>query len=198
MMSAIASRKQMLRREMRERQRSAAAEELSLGSARLCHHLRQQTLWADSRRVLLFSPLPPEPDIRPLLAEAIAAGKMLALPRYAAERGEYEARVVCDLASLQPGHFGILEPPPGAPPLDLILLDFLLVPGLAYDRDGRRLGRGKGYFDRLLAQAGGHKCGVAFDWQVVGEVPTAPHDIRVNSLLTPSGWIPCLGSRPAL
>jgi 5-formyltetrahydrofolate cyclo-ligase len=68
-------------------------------------------------------------------------------------------------------------------------LDLILVPGLAFDLNGRRLGKGKGYYDRLLAGVSGIKCGVAFDEQVVSEVPAGPHDVRVNCILTPTRWL---------
>jgi 5-formyltetrahydrofolate cyclo-ligase len=69
------------------------------------------------------------------------------------------------------------------------VLDFILVPGVAFDLSGRRLGRGKGYYDRLLKQTRGTTCGVAFDEQIVGEIPVEPHDLNVNCILTPTRWI---------
>jgi 5-formyltetrahydrofolate cyclo-ligase len=65
----------------------------------------------------------------------------------------------------------------------------VLVPGVAFDLRGRRLGRGKGFYDRLLADAGGLKCGVAFDEQIVTEIPVEPHDVSVDCILTPTRWI---------
>jgi 5-formyltetrahydrofolate cyclo-ligase len=70
-------------------------------------------------------------------------------------------------------------------------LDFLLVPGVAFDRSGRRLGRGKGFYDRLLAGVTGMKCGVAWDEQIVHELPAEPHDIAMDLMLTPSRWADC-------
>jgi 5-formyltetrahydrofolate cyclo-ligase len=64
-----------------------------------------------------------------------------------------------------------------------------LVPGVAFDLHGRRLGRGKGFYDRLLADVRGKTCGVAFDEQIVREVPVEPHDSDVNCILTPTRWI---------
>ena len=68
-------------------------------------------------------------------------------------------------------------------------LDFILVPGVAFDLHGRRLGRGRGYYDILLAKVRGTTCGVAFDEQIVREVPVEPHDSDVNCILTPTRWI---------
>jgi 5-formyltetrahydrofolate cyclo-ligase len=60
---------------------------------------------------------------------------------------------------------------------------------VAFDVHGHRLGRGKGYYDQLLRGLGGTTCGVAFDQQIVGEIPVEPHDVRVNCVLTPTRWI---------
>ena len=80
------------------------------------------------------------------------------------------------------------EPREHCAALALNRLDFVLVPGVAFDLDGRRLGRGKGYYDRLLATVTGAACGVAFDRQIVPRVPSEPHDARLNCILTPTRW----------
>ena len=80
---------------------------------------------------------------------------------------------------------------PDCEPAPLNRLDLVLVPGVAFDAQGRRLGRGKGFYDRLLAKVRGHKCGVAFDVQIVSGLPEEPHDVRVDSILTPSRWHLC-------
>jgi len=156
--------------------------------ARLC----DQPCWATARRVLLFAPLADEPDIWPLVDQALLAGKTVALPKFAAASGEYVAAVVQDRArDLRPGRFGILEPLESQPRLPLGELDLVLVPGVAFDPRGRRLGRGKGYYDRLLPQARGIKCGVAFDLQIVPELPAGPRDSKVDYVLTPTRWLTC-------
>ena len=87
------------------------------------------------------------------------------------------------------GRFGIREPETSCGEIELNRLDFTLVPGVAFDLQGRRLGRGKGFYDRMLAAVRGTTCGVAFDEQIVEEVPVEPHDTRVNCILTPTRWI---------
>jgi 5-formyltetrahydrofolate cyclo-ligase len=62
------------------------------------------------------------------------------------------------------------------------------VPGLAFDRFGRRLGRGRGFYDRLLAEIPGQRCGVAFDQQILEALPTEPHDSQMHALATPARW----------
>jgi 5-formyltetrahydrofolate cyclo-ligase len=187
----LAQRKSALRREIGALASRFSRQEAAEASPRICEQLRPQPLWRNCRHILSFFPMPGEPDIRPLLEEALEAGKTLLLPWFDPGRREYDVRQVATLADLRPGHFGILEPAPNRPKGELFRLDFCLVPGVAYDVSGRRLGRGRGYFDRLLADVRGHKCGVAFEWQVVAEVPTECHDVRVDSLLTPARWLRC-------
>jgi 5-formyltetrahydrofolate cyclo-ligase len=68
-------------------------------------------------------------------------------------------------------------------------LDLVLVPGVAFDLHGRRLGRGKGFYDQLLATVRGTTIGAAFEQQVVREVPVEPHDVYLNCILTPTRWL---------
>ena len=159
-------------------------------SAGLCTRLCTQPAWLASKTVLLYSPLRDEPDVAPLIALALEGDKTIALPRYSPETGGYLAAEVRDSArDLAQGLFGVDEPGPECPTIPLNRLDLVLVPGLAFDLSGRRLGRGKGYYDRLLAQVSGTKCGVAYDFQIVPEVPADSHDEKLDWILTPSRWL---------
>jgi len=110
-------------------------------------------------------------------------------PKQVGSDGVY---VACEIKSPEKdvlsGRFGIREPGEWCGEIELNRLDFTLVPGVAFDLQGRRLGRGKGFYDRMLAAVRGTTCGVAFDEQIVGEVPVEPHDTRVNCILTPTRW----------
>jgi 5-formyltetrahydrofolate cyclo-ligase len=81
----------------------------------------------------------------------------------------------------------IREPLPECPVVPPSEIDLILIPGLAFDRTGRRLGRGGGFYDRFLADPGlrATRCGVLFDCQLLPEIPADPHDIRVDFLATP-------------
>jgi 5-formyltetrahydrofolate cyclo-ligase len=87
---------------------------------------------------------------------------------------------------LQVGEFGIAEPTRGRI-LRPEMIDLMVVPGVAFDRAGHRLGRGAGYYDRYLSSphaAGVYKMGVCFPWQSVESVPTEPHDIAMDEVIT--------------
>ena len=186
-----ASSKAAIRKQIRQSLVAIPPAERTALSQKLYHVLRQQPAWRNATSILGFAPLFTEPDVMPLLEEAWRANKRVALPRYDTETSVYAACTVGNHAEMSMGRFGVLEPMEGCPVVPLNQLDFILVPGVAFDLAGRRLGRGKGFYDRLLAEVRGHKCGVVFDAQLVAEVPEEPHDIRVDSILTPTRWHLC-------
>ena len=94
-----------------------------------------------------------------------------------------------DPASLVTGAFGILEPRGDLVGVDT--LDVVLTPGLAFTREGERLGMGGGFYDRTLNGYGGRVIGVAYEEEVLATVPSGAHDRRVDSLVSPSGWHDC-------
>jgi 5-formyltetrahydrofolate cyclo-ligase len=181
--------KRALRQTVRERLRGLPTTEQAAASAAARELLLKQPLWREARSLLFYAPLAGELDVWPLLEPALAAGRLVALPRFDPQTGAY---LPCQVRSLSGdlvlGQFGIREPAQGCPSVT-IRLDLILVPGVAFDLHGRRLGRGKGFYDRFLAEVRGTTCGVAFDEQIVPRVPVEPHDTVVNCILTPSRWL---------
>ena len=159
------------------------------GSIQACARLQQEPVWREAKWVLLYSPLPDELDVQPLWHDALQAGKHVALPRFDPIQNAYLACQVLNFdQDLRDGRYGIREPKDDCPPVRLNQLDFLLVPGVAFAMDGGRLGRGKGYYDRLLMSVRGSKCGAGFDEQIVTDLPVEPHDIRLDFILTSTRW----------
>ena len=180
----------MLRRKVASEMHGLSPERRIAASARARALLEQQRIWQEAQAVLLFAPLPEELDVWPLVSAALASGKQVALPRYAVASSEYIACWVREPEKdVEAGQYGIREPNEHCAIAPLLRLDFILVPGVAFDLHGRRLGRGRGHYDRVLAAASGTTCGVAFDEQIVREVPVEPHDVHLNCILTPTRWI---------
>jgi 5-formyltetrahydrofolate cyclo-ligase len=124
------------------------------------------------------------------LSVALTARKQVFLPRFMPRTNSYVAcHVKFPDTDLALGQFGVREPSESCAQFPLNRLDLVLVPGIAFDLHGRRLGRGKGFYDQLLAAVRGKTCGVAFDEQIVNEIPVEPHDVLLNCILTPSRWI---------
>jgi 5-formyltetrahydrofolate cyclo-ligase len=186
----ILEAKRILRKQVQAELERMAPEARAAASAQARAILTAQPLWQQAQSVLFFAPLPEELDVWPLLAEALSAGKQVALPRFVAETRSY---IACQIENpeteVEVGQFGIREPVVQCIRLASKCMDLILVPGVAFDLHGHRLGRGKGYYDRLLTAVRGTACGVAFDQQLVPEIPIGPHDVRMNCLLTPTRWI---------
>ncbi|MGN0202157.1 MAG: 5-formyltetrahydrofolate cyclo-ligase [Candidatus Cryptobacteroides sp.] len=137
--------------------------------------------WQRASTVLLYHPLPGEVDLRELLE---VPGKRLALPLVAGGDLLVKEYVPGTLVS---GYAGILEPPASAADVPLSEISFAIVPGVAFDSGCRRLGRGRGFYDRLLKSLDCPVAGVAYSWQMVETVPADPWDIRLDMVLTDSG-----------
>lgn len=97
---------------------------------------------------------------------------------------DLELRLYTGPEDLTVGAYGI-EEPTGARFTDYAAIDLIVVPGVAFDRDGNRLGRGKGYYDRLLPRIpSAYKIGICFPFQLVDEVPAEPFDIRMDEIIS--------------
>jgi 5-formyltetrahydrofolate cyclo-ligase len=176
-----------LRRKIRAALADIPPEKHAADSVKICARLRELAVWQNARTVLLFAPMQAEPDVWPLLAEALAARKIAALPRFNPAGKNYVAGRVQNLESeIVSGKFGIREPTDQCPEISPGRFDLILAPGVAFDRYGHRLGRGRGYYDRLLADVKGVKCGIAFDEQWVSNVPAGAADVRVDFIVTPT------------
>jgi 5-formyltetrahydrofolate cyclo-ligase len=140
-----------------------------------------------ARRVLLYAALPDEVDTRGLFETVLASGRELYLPVCHPELCDMDAVRVADPArDLVRRHFGILAPRRGLPKRDPAEMDLVVIPGRAFDRSGRRLGRGWGTYDHFLARAGERpvRAGLALGIQLVAEVPAGRYDQRVGLVVT--------------
>lgn len=182
-----AESKEELRRALRIAAEVVHEFELAKESRSICEAIQTLEIWDTARNILLFSPTPAEPDVLPLAANGLRLSKNVAFPRFDQRNGTYRAALVDDpVHQMEPGKFGILEPVPECAELPIESTDLILVPGLGFDRCGWRLGRGAGFYDRLLATTNGTRIGVAFNWQIAEEIPHEPHDVRMNWILTPT------------
>ena len=159
-------------------------EERARASVAVCDRVSKRVEWVSAGTVLLYAPLPDELDVLSL----ISAGKRFCFPRYQADRC-YSAAWVRSPEALVPGKFGIPEPPVDAVQIPASEVDFVIVPGLAFDMDCHRMGRGRGFYDRWLTELAGQKIGVGFDHQLIERVPREEHDVQLDGVVTPSCWV---------
>jgi 5-formyltetrahydrofolate cyclo-ligase len=151
-------------------------------------HLLRLPWIAAARRVALFASVGSELDAGPAARGLRARGIELTYPRVLRGVHRLEFHLVSEPADLTPGAFGIPEPPSTAPVAPVQSIDAFVVPGLAFDAGGARVGWGRGYYDRTLAAAPERlRIGFCFDCQLVPEVPRDRGDLLMHVIVTESG-----------
>jgi 5-formyltetrahydrofolate cyclo-ligase len=153
-----------------------------------------ETVWrlpeiSGARKLLVFAALPDEVPTSGIIERARRRGISIVYPRCLPGARELELRAVMSDDLLRPGAHGIREPDVECPLVEPAEIDAALVPGLAWDRTGARLGRGAGYYDRLLAGDGwrGFRCGIFLDAQRAAALPVDAWDVRLDAVVTESG-----------
>ena len=172
--------KPLLRQQMREAKKQHA-DQLAKWSADIVEKLTSSIL-PHTSTILCYWPLPDEPDIRQLINTLVNEGKTVLLPKVTGDVTMTLHRYTSpeDMAE---GAFHIMEPTTAAF-TDLVQIDTVLVPGVAFDAAGHRLGRGRGYYDRFLAICPQvRKVGICFPFQRVAEVPVEGHDIVMDEVI---------------
>lgn len=189
MSASLLEAKAELRRRMRALRRARAPAERAAAGRAAAGHLAAPLAAAPPGPVALFRALPEEIDTEPAIAVLLAAGRSVLLPRQDGRDRPLAFHAFRPGDPLMPGPFGVLEPLPFAPRLTPALL---LVPLLAFDRRGRRLGHGAGFYDRTLAALRAGRpappaFGLAFAFQEVETVPAGDRDMRLDGVVTEAG-----------
>lgn len=176
--------KQSLRELLIQKRRMMSAEERTAQSALILSQLEKMTVFQEAKTVLLYYPKNNEVDVLPLF-KRYKRDKVLLLPvthRRGMTANPYEGN-----DKMHRGKVGIPEPttPPYEGEIDLII-----VPAVAFDKQGNRLGRGGGYYDRFLKkQSHATFIGVGYDFQLVDDVPVRKHDQKMHRIILPSQTI---------
>ena len=183
-MSTVVDDKRVLRATLRARLAALSAQAFHEGGVVVAEHLAP--LLPTRGLIACFASRAGELDTAPLLALARARGLHVALPRI---NGDDLAFVVVDDEAVLPrDRWGIPAPDPRAPHIDVAACGLVVVPGLAFDDAGGRLGHGRGYYDRVLSRADvvDRAIGVFVDEQHVSRVPMDAHDVRLRRICTPA------------
>lgn len=154
-------------------------------SAALWERVQARQEFKEAGRILIYMALPDEVPTQEFI-DRWAGTKEFVIP---VVRGEELGLRAYDPACLKTGAFGILEPSESAREVKPGEIDLALVPGVAFDRKCMRLGRGKGFYDRLLPQMDCYKIGIAHGWAVLDEVPVDPWDAPLNAVASPLEYI---------
>ena len=189
--------KSALRKHIREMKRQFTNEELEELSLPVMSRLLAHPAVTEAKTILMYYSLPDEVCTHDTVNRLVQAGKTVLLPRVTGDT-DMELRIYTAPADLAAGHYGIMEPT-GEVYTDYGRIDVAVVPGMAFDAQGHRLGRGKGYYDRFLsgvrAQGGdaGPRpfVGLCFHCQLQDALPAEPWDERMTHICTDREWL-CL------
>lgn len=170
-------------------QRAALCEDRQRADAqRVCERIKALAAYRRARVVMAYVAARGELSLRDVLLDVLASGRRLALPRCEG-KGILRACIVPDLAALERGAYGIFAPPAEAETAPPAQIDLILTPGTAFDRMGHRIGQGGGYYDRFLPATRALRVGVCHDFALLDEIPSEPHDARMDVIVTPSRTI---------
>jgi len=175
-----------LRKRLRGVRKTTPAEACATRSRALVARLEQHPAVASAKSIALFWPIEArhEVDLRPLDTTLRARGVRIAYPAIDADTNVMTFRFVDDVSLLDEKGFGFHEPAEGAPEAPAV--DVMIVPAIAVDPTGHRIGYGAGYYDRTIPKyvPPGVSIAVAYDWQLVAEVPATEHDVRCQWVVT--------------
>jgi len=182
--------KKSLRRVMLDRRCGLSPDEWAGLSCDIQHRLLDSELYAGARVIALYAPVKCEVDTSVVMREALGAGKTVLFPAVAG--GALLFREVTGDDDFVRGAFGIAEPSGECPCRLPDEADCIVVPGVAFDRSGRRIGYGKGYYDRTLhrLEGTGRLVGFGFDFQLVEEIFGEPHDVALDLIITERQLVP--------
>lgn len=179
-----------IKTELRKRLKAQLAllspEEVRTRSSAACALLCSQPEYRDSEIIMVFLSAPGEINTTSLVLRAWQDRKRILAPRVGWEQRRMIPIEIRSLTEdVEETEWNIRQPTPG-PPVPVDMIDLVVVPGLGFDAEGNRLGRGRGFYDRFLAQEQfhGRSCALAFEEQFVDSIPAADHDIGVQMLVT--------------
>jgi 5-formyltetrahydrofolate cyclo-ligase len=183
----VAVEKKELRNTLRACRIGLPAEYAAAVSVAIQDRLMRSAFYRQAAAVVLYAPKDHEVRTDLIFADAIATGRRVLFPKVVPESPELSLITVSGPTELMPGAFGILEPTGAEPtPVADLRRALICVPGLAFSPEGRRLGRGGGYYDRLLAASGSRvpTAGLAFAFQLLDHLPQSLNDQRLSVIIT--------------
>ena len=188
-MYEIRNQKNKIRSVYMSKRGSLSPEIRAVYDNKICDRLMALVTYRYAEALLMYSPLAHEININKITLHALTNGKTVAYPRCDTIGNTMEYHIVNSLDQLEPGAYGIKEPSADLPVYDVKSTKnaVCIVPALVYDKSGYRLGYGKGYYDRYLAEFNGAKVGLVYNDFIVSSVPRGRYDLAVDVLVTEKG-----------
>lgn len=184
----IRERKRLERRRLLAVRNSISQQDKAALDAAIAGNLLSLEAYRKADGLLLYASFRGEPDISAVMRHALAHGKRVALPRCRDDGSRpMDFFEITSTDELLPGKYGIPEPPPGAALADTSRFSLCVVPSLALDEQGYRIGYGGGYYDRFLANYDGVKAGVCYSFMLQKNLPRESFDVRLDFIVTDRG-----------
>ncbi len=181
-MTEIYQQKKALREQMKDGKRNVSLDKLRRKSELVIANLKKYDPFINAKTVMLYWSLPDEVGTHKLISELLKT-KTVILPTVV--KDNIIPVQLTDTSELKEGEFHILEPKNRE---FIGKIDLIVVPGVAFDRYGNRLGRGRGFYDRFLQHQTTETVGICFDFQLVEELPTEPNDMPLKKIISENNW----------
>ena len=182
--------KNEIRKKFKEKRRLMEKSEVSKKSRFACEVFLKSEMYKNAKTLMLYIPLGNETDTTEIIKRAFADGKKLIFPVTDERTGVITPCYATTETEFEKGAFAVNEPVVKncASAKDI---DVIIVPGIAFDKKGRRIGFGKGCYDRLLKNTSAVKTGFCYDFQLCDEIPAEEHDVKMDCIITENGVFKC-------
>lgn len=178
--------KKELRKELKARRRNISNK--SVSDSKICNYLTESSIYKNADTILFYAALDDEINIDECIAVALSQGKKVALPVCLDDEGHMKFYYINSLKDIKTGFFGVREPDAD---ICCEVVDFnhsiCIVPAIAYDKKGYRLGYGKGYYDRFLENFSFISVGLCYNELIMDVLPIGEYDIPVDYIITQNG-----------
>jgi 5-formyltetrahydrofolate cyclo-ligase len=171
---------------MLEKRKALPKDDCKEKSLLIQRNLLSTEEYCEAKVIALYSSIHNEVETTLVIRDALLSGKTVLLP--AVYAGEMFFRELSDITKMRKGQYGIMEPVETGRVVDPAVADMIVLPGIAFDIEGRRIGYGKGYYDKALhsLEESGKLVAICYDFQLVDEISGEPHDVRVDMIITES------------
>ena len=173
--------KDKLRKKIKDKRILMSKEEVKSKSEVICRKIINSDVYKRSKCIYCYYPVKNEVDIIPVIKDSLSNGKIVALPKVIGTDGKMIFTEIHSLDNLERGHYNIPEP---ITTTNARKGDLILVPGVVFSTKGKRIGQAGGFYDRFLEKNHPYSIGVAYDFQMMNDIKTQPHDIDVDEVIS--------------
>lgn len=186
--------KSAIRKELLERRYNIPPEVKKTKNRMILERFLSLDEFKNAGIIFFFASFKSEVDTTEMIKTSLSAGKRVVLPKVDKEKHRLVLREIQEVGVLTPGYMGIPEPPSEERQVSISDVDIAIIPGAGFDAAGNRIGYGGGYYDRLLSGLEKHipVIAPAYEEQLVDSIPSEPHDIRIDMIVTDKRLIQCI------